>query len=186
MPTQAEIAALLQRMAKLEAAEDERNRAAAEQKLAQSKLEQMNPRLQSNVEVKSLGTATAYRQCSQPRCAEFDVKYPVEIAGEEAARHARDMDGNVLSTVENSHRIWHLVEPSEGHCPSCGRNCGFVGEPGSVNALEGSSGWVHDNRSAWLEKLKREGRSEADIKAWSQRWVEDANKKVQEAVEDGL
>jgi hypothetical protein len=166
-------AALLERLGALEAKEEMRERLIAEREAAQERLEQIQNK-QATREVRSLGSATAYRQCSNPRCSDFDTKHPVEILGEETVQFVKDSQGNVTSQVENSWRHWNLAQPSDGICGSCSRNVGFIGEPGSVNALENVNGWVHDNRSAWLEKMRREGRTQTEIDKWAERWTNEA------------
>jgi hypothetical protein len=166
----ADTAALLERLAALEAKESERERLVAEREAAQERLAAITNK-RPNRHVRDLGLAKAFRRCSTASCSQFDVPVEVEIAGSETVQYTRDPQGNPTEFVENSWVHYNLVDPDQGICPSCSKNVGFSGEPGSVNALENSPDGIQNNREAFIDRLRARGRSDAQIKRWTSRWA---------------
>jgi hypothetical protein len=169
----ADTAALLDRLANLEAKEAERERLIAEREAAQARLEQITSK-QPNRQVRDLGTAIAQSRCVNGRCPEFDVPRDVEIRGAETVQFYKDPQGNVnVDHIENSWKSWSLVDDSTGICGSCGRQSGFTGEPGSINVLENASDTVvQNNRDAFVQKLQGRKLTERQIDNWTKRWKE--------------
>jgi hypothetical protein len=118
--TPAESAELLERLARLEAAEEARI------------AERERKRPVNNRRTKDLGVKQGYRLCVDPACDWQYVRVPVELRGTEVEVLARDVYGNLLDHAENSTLTYDFANPDDAICEGCGKHVGMVtpgGEP---------------------------------------------------------
>jgi hypothetical protein len=117
---QQQIADALERLAKLEAAEDARI------------AEQERKRPVNNRRTKDLGVKQGYRLCTDSSCDWQYVRVPVELRDSETEILQKDVYGQLTDHVENSTITWDFADPDGAMCEGCGKSVGMVtpgGEP---------------------------------------------------------
>jgi hypothetical protein len=170
---------MLERLAKLEEAEQQRER------------ERERKKPVNNRRSRSLGTKQGHRYCVDQSCEFFLVKVPVELEGTETEILFKDESGGVTDKVESSTITWDFAHPEEARCSGCRKIAGNL-PPDSPPPAAG-----FDDLTALQRRRIRIGDEDAlsiksDIKAMRDRQAKvletmaKANLEVQEAVTDDI
>jgi hypothetical protein len=175
-PTQTDIANALDRLAKLEAAEEQRIQTAeAERRARELQQERQGPAVKR---VTKEGEGTGQAQCINEGCPELYVRQPVELTFSETTQFQKEPDGSVSDRPENSWTHWHLKDDADGRCPNCDNPRNLI-PPGAKTWWDGTS----RRGASDLENLRKLRNLEIQRVEVVER-VEQANLEVQKAVED--
>jgi hypothetical protein len=180
MTRQTDIADTLERLAKLEAAEQERQRLAEEERAAQKQLEEMRPDKIPNVRITATSEGEGILKCWNEDCTDaYKPAGKVKMRSETVTRFLRDASGGVTDNPENDWTHHHILEPELLPCPTCGETRQAL-PPGTTDAWEGQKRRLKTTWGAPNTPAEREA------KAWNEhlKAVEDANRAVQDAVKE--
>jgi hypothetical protein len=177
---QTHAADVLERLAELEAREDERQRQAEEERASKARLEEMQPDKGATVRVTATSEGEGMLRCWNEDCADaWKPAGVVKMRSETTTRFLKDAYGSPTDNPENDWTHHHILQPELLPCPTCGETRQAL-PPGATDAWEGQKRkfktWPGPNPSA-----------EREAKAWNEHLksqVEQANLEVQKAVKE--
>jgi hypothetical protein len=168
MTTNKQAADVLERLAQLEAAEQERQRIAAEERASKQRLEEMQPDKGAVVRVTATSEGVGTLRCFNEDCADaYKPAGPVKMRSETTTKFLKDAYGSPTDNPENDWTHHHILEPELLPCPTCGDTRQAL-PPGATDAWEGQRRRLKTNWGSQNAPAEREA------KAWNEHLRETA------------